>query len=509
MLAKKCFPTVFLNLNYTNGGIAAGVRFEGYMNPIKGIDSRYEGYGLSYRYVSYADDFFKVTVGDFYEQFGSGLILRAYEERSLGIDNAIEGFNVKVTPMAGLSVTGLIGKQRYFWDKGEGIVRAGDVNLSVNEAIQGLMPEDLNLSLGASYVSKYQKASDPIYNLPENVSAFSARFALNASDFNFDAEFANKINDPSAVNKNTYNNGYGWIVNGAYFQKGWSIAFNAHKIDNMDFRSDRNATGNSLFINYIPPLTKQHTYKLASLFPYSTKLTGEVGFQADANVKLPAGSLLGGQYGTSINLNYSTVYSIDTTHTNVDPVSKVVYKYDSPIFGMGDRQFYQDFNISISHKFSSKFKGSITGVFVTADRDIIENEGSPKYGKVTANSIIVDGTYRITDNHAVRVELQNMFFNQDSVIHYPDNRTGDRFFALVEYSISPRWFFSVADEYNYGNDFEERRLHYPTASITMIEGTTRIQASYGRQNGGILCVGGVCRTVPSSNGLYLSVSKSF
>ena len=33
----------------------------------------------------------ELTLGSFYEQFGSGFILRAYEERSLGIDNSLQG----------------------------------------------------------------------------------------------------------------------------------------------------------------------------------------------------------------------------------------------------------------------------------------------------------------------------------------------------------------------------------------------------------------------------------
>ena len=33
-----------------------------------------------------------VTIGNFYDQFGSGLVFRSYEERNLGIDNAMDGF---------------------------------------------------------------------------------------------------------------------------------------------------------------------------------------------------------------------------------------------------------------------------------------------------------------------------------------------------------------------------------------------------------------------------------
>jgi len=42
-----------------------------------------------------------------------------------------------------------------------------------------------------------------------------------------------------------------------------------------------------------------------------------------------------------------------------------------------------------------------------------------------------------------------------------------------------------------------------------IEGATRITISGGRQRQGIFCVGGVCRVVPASNGVSLSVTTSF
>ena len=45
----------------------------------------------------------------------------------------------------------------------------------------------------------------------------------------------------------------------------------------MDFRSDESATGNNLTLNYVPPITKQHTYTLSAMYPYATQLQGEIG----------------------------------------------------------------------------------------------------------------------------------------------------------------------------------------------------------------------------------------
>ena len=147
------------------------------------------------------------SAGDFYEQFGSGLIFRAYEERQLGTDNAVDGLRVKLRPADGVRITGLIGKQRSFWDKGEGIVRAGDLSLNISELFTDLISEDYNLEIGGSFVSKYEDTLSLYYNLPANVFAWSGRAALSGDNFTVDAEYAYKYNDPHASNRNNFNPG--------------------------------------------------------------------------------------------------------------------------------------------------------------------------------------------------------------------------------------------------------------------------------------------------------------
>jgi hypothetical protein len=107
------------------------------------------------------------------------------------------------------------------------------------------------------------------------------------------------------------------------------------------------------------------------------------------------------------------------------------------------------------------------------------------------------------------VELQHIWSKQDSTILVPDNTNGNWLYGLAEYSIAPTWFFSLFDEYNYGNHDADRKLHYLSASVVYLIGTTRVSFGYGRQRGGLLCVGGVCRPVPASNGFLLSISSSF
>ena len=69
---KKFGMNGFANILYTNGDFKAGIRFEGYLNPMIGFDPRYEGVGIPYWFAGYKLGALEITAGHFYEQFGSG-----------------------------------------------------------------------------------------------------------------------------------------------------------------------------------------------------------------------------------------------------------------------------------------------------------------------------------------------------------------------------------------------------------------------------------------------------
>ena len=86
---------------------------------------------------------------------------------------------------------------------------------------------------------------------------------------------------------------------------------------------------------------------------------------------------------------------------------------------------------------------------------------------------------------------------------------GNWVMGLLEFNIAPKWFFTVLDEYNYGNPESDMRLHYYNAGFAYVHNATRIALNYGRQREGLLCVGGVCRQVPASNGITLTITSTF
>ncbi|MFH2096198.1 MAG: DUF6029 family protein, partial [Bacteroidota bacterium] len=449
----------YANFTYTKGNFNACIRYEGYFPPLNGFDQRYEGVGIPYKFAQYSADNIDITVGNFYEQFGSGLVLRAYEEKNLGYDNAFEGVKVKVNPLNGLYIKGLIGKQRAFWDKSDGVVRGVDGEVNFNELIEKYSGSKAIVTLGGSFVSKYQADLDPIYIYPENVAAYAGRGNITYGKINLYSEYAYKMNDPSADNGKIYKPGEALLVNASFSQKGFGAYISAKRVDNMSYRSDRDASLAKLNINYIPDITKAHTYSLAAMYPYATQLNGEVGFQGEVSFKFKKNSTLGGKYGTGLNINFSRVNSIDRQQINdtVPIGTPATDGYVSDFFTLGDELFFQDLNIEINKKISDKLKGVFIYQNLIYNNDVIHGAGK-WHGMIYANVVIVDATYKLKKTIAIRGEFQGLFTEQ---------QYGDWASGLFEFTI-PHLFFTVMNQYNYGNPYSELRVLYPYISCGFV-----------------------------------------
>ncbi len=501
---EKMLMNSWTNITYTAGDFSAGLRFETYLNPVNGYYKDLKGAGVPFWYAGYKSGQFEITAGNFYEQFGSGMVLRAYEEHNLGYDNALNGIRIRFAPVPGIMIKGIWGTQRYYWQKGPGIVRGGDVEVALNELFKGMAESKLKMQIGGSFVSKFQEdeeiaiKTDTVLKLPLNVGAASGRFNLSYGKFGLGAEYAYKINDPNASNKFIYKEGQGLLLNASYSQKGLGIILKAKRLDNMSFKSKRTETSNVLDINYLPSITKQHTYSLASLYPYATQPNGEMGVEAQINYNIRKNSLLGGHYGTDIAINFSDINSIARNAIDTLAIGEPgTLGYTSPFFKFGDVLYFRDFNIEISHKFNKIYKAALTYIHQDYNPLVNGHDGEPV---VHTHILIADMTYKFSDTHALRGEFQYLLTKQDM---------GNWGMALFEYSIAPLWFFSVADEWNLGNSVTSERYHYPLVAAGYTNNANRIQVSYGKQKAGIVCVGGVCRPVPASDGFTVTITSTF
>ncbi|TAL62519.1 MAG: hypothetical protein EPN85_02450 [Bacteroidetes bacterium] len=497
---EKMLMNGFANINYVKGNFKAGIRYESYLNTLQGFDPRYKGNGIPYRYANYVVDELEVTAGNFYEQFGSGMVLRAYEEKGLGIDNVFDGLRLKYT-VNGFYLKGLVAKQRSYFSQGPGIVRGFDGEVRLGELIRKWADSPTQIIFGGSFVSKFQDGDKVTYqtstlNVPENVGASAGRISINRKKINVMAEYAYKINDPSASNKFIYRPGEAILLNAAYSQKGFGLSLGAKRTDNFSFKSDRTATGSDLNINFLSSLTRQHTYSLLAFYPYATQSNGEIGYQIDIQKKLNKETKLGGKYGTDLAINFSGANGLDTTPT-IPMYDSSRIGYTTHPFALGDA-YFQDLNIEITRKFSPKFKLVLIYTNQVYNKNVIQ--GLKGYETIYSNIGMTELTYKISSSKSVRIELQHLSTKQD----YKNWAMG-----LVEYGTGENWLISLQDQYNYGNDKANEQLHYYNATVVYVKNATRIALGYGRQRAGIFCVGGVCRYVPASNGLMLSVTSSF
>lgn len=492
----------FVELNATSKYVDAGARLEYLDHPLPGFEKDYAGWGVPYFYVKGKYKNAELTLGNFYEQFGSGFILRTYEERSLGIDNSLRGGRLVFKPFKGVTVKALGGQQRRYWDYNESWVMGGDVELNIDQWSKKMLESGTYLTLGASVVDKYEEDEDIMVdathrlNLPENVFAYDLRANLQTGNWNILAEYAQKQQDPNEWNDYIYRKGYVAMLSTSYSKSGMSMLVQAKRSDNMGYRSMRRlplSAQNTSYINHLPAFTMDHTYALAAHYPYATNPDGEWAYQAELTYNFKRRTLLGGKYGTKVKVNFSHVHSIEQNpHTLDNGMVQGSNGYGSAFWKWGDSKYYQDLNVQVEKKLSKDFKLNLMYMNQYYNKTAVEGHG----GMIHSDIFVAEGKYKINNKLTLRGEAQYLSTKDD---------LGDWAFGLLELSFLPNWMFTVSDEWNCG----ETDLHYYNASVTFTKNAHRLQLGYARTREGFNCSGGVCRWIPASKGATLSYNYNF
>lgn len=492
----------FVELNATSKYVDAGARLEYLDHPLPGFEKDYAGWGVPYFYVKGKYKNAELTLGNFYEQFGSGFILRTYEERSLGIDNSLRGGRLVFKPFKGVTVKALGGQQRRYWDYNESWVMGGDVELNIDQWSKKMQESGTYLTLGASVVDKYEEDEDIMVdathrlNLPENVFAYDLRANLQTGNWNILAEYAQKQQDPNELNDYIYRKGYVAMLSTSYSKSGMSMLVQAKRSDNMGYRSMRRlplSAQNTSYINHLPAFTMDHTYALAAHYPYATNPDGEWAYQAELTYNFKRRTLLGGKYGTKVKVNFSHVHSIEQNpHTLANGMVQGSNGYGSAFWKWGDSKYYQDLNVQVEKKLSKDFKLNLMYMNQYYNKTAVEGHG----GMIHSDIFVAEGKYKLSNKLTLRGEAQYLSTKDD---------LGDWAFGLLELSFLPNWMFTVSDEWNCG----ETDLHYYNASVTFTKNAHRLQLGYARTREGFNCSGGVCRWIPASKGVTLSYNYNF
>ena len=504
--------------------VDAGVRLEYLEHPLPGFDPDFKGWGVPDFWVKGKLGAAELTAGTFYEQFGSGFILRTYEERSLGIDNSLLGGRLVLKPAKGVTVKALSGVQRRFWKWNKSLVSGADAEVNLDEWIPSMQSHDVRLTVGGSWVNKHEKPDDDILvnnadlrstyriSTPRFVNAWDVRAALNVKDWSLLAEYAQKTDDPSYYNGYIFKKGNAAMLSASYSHSGLSVLLQAKRSENMASVSRRkeNSTYSASTLNHLPAFTLDHTYALAAFYPYATQLTdGEWAYQAEVAYNFKRKTPLGGKYGMNVKVNFSYVRSIDRDFIDGTKRSAIAGQmalagtdgYKSSFFKWGDHTYYQDLDITVTRKLSRDFKLTVMYMNQRYNQQQIQQHG----GMVHTNIFVADGLIQLAPKTRLRCEVQYMQTKQDY---------GDWLYGLAELSLAPHWMLTVSDMWNVGDSdpnqyAENTHYHYYQALVTYNVGAHRIQLGYGRTREGINCSGGVCRKIPAQKGFTLSYNYNF
>ena len=301
----------YLRLDYEFlNNFTAGLQLESYepmalLNYYEG----YEGTDLATYYINYKNESLDITAGYFYEQFGSGLLLRAYEERQLGWNNALRGGRVIYTPKSYLSATALYGQMRNAFEISDTNFYGVNTNFDLTDAFK--IESLSNLSMGLSYVGKQEDFSKN----PDFINSPDTPNLINSYALNLDADFGKFYTSMEYTIKgedvayqdlggflkpitDQFYKGNAILVDFGYTKKGIGINTTFRRIENMSFFAESDFSNpnqnqfNMLSVNYIPALTKQQDFALGNIYVYQPQSrlsisevsgqAGEIGSQIDA-----------------------------------------------------------------------------------------------------------------------------------------------------------------------------------------------------------------------------------
>ena len=493
----------YLLLNYSYGKFTAGLQYESYLpSALLGYTPDFDGdNGVALYYLQYQDKTLDITGGYFYEQFGNGLLLRTWEDRQLGINTAMHGVRVKFNPLDYLDFTGLVGQLRDGFELSEGVISGLDANLDIGTLAE---MNSVDLRMGLSYVNRYQDIGTN-RDLPNNVAMYGARIDFSSGRFYGGVEGGIKDEDAlvfdNVLLSNRLYDGTALQVNLGYSQKGLGINTTFRRLENFSLYSDRFSEGNLFnqqLVNYTPGLTKQQDYLLTNIYVYNPQprivndnisiTVGEVGMQADLFYTFPKESFLG-KYRTKLAANFSYWGGLDTTFNEDE-------SYEVEFIGSGAR-YYRDINFEIKNRWNSKFSSVLTFQNVITDVGIFEGGTLGLNGEIEATIAVAEGTIKFDRGRSLRLVGQHLWTKQDR-----KNWAA----AVVEYSFNSALSIYAADSYNYGGEGE---LHYYNLGGSYTKGNARLGLNYGRQRGGLICIGGVCRFVPANNGLSVNLAVNF
>jgi len=500
----------WLDLGYTRDGFDLGIRFDAFNNSnLLNPNDSYTSQGIGRWHIAKEMDKFDIRVGHIYDQIGSGIIYRAFEERALLIDNALIGARIGYKVNDNWNINVFTGRQRRLFTQYapnmKGAVVEGYVDFTSKKEgakLFAIAPgvgfvnrtlDDAALSGVVDVVKTYQDVDrfKPEYN----TYAYSLFNTLTYGPINLYVEGAIKsseaFNDPNSKKTNADGSltsgkmvkASGSVIYGSisYAGNGLGVTLETKRTENFEFRTDPNLLLINGIINYIPAMNRQNVYRLTARYSPATQLLSEQAYQADVKYRWSK------KLTTSANFSYITDLNGDKLFQEL--YTEVLYKYKRKWQLKGGVQLLQYNQAVYEQKTFAPLVETITPY--------------------------VDFLYKFTRKKSIRTELQFLSIGDDIKAGKKQDY-GDWAFALVEFAIAPHWSFVVSDMYNITpgknspvENGEGLDLHYPRFDIYYTYKANRFSLSYIKQVEGVVCNGGICRLEPAFSGFNFSATSSF
>ena len=505
----------WLFLNYQIKGFKFSARYDVFNNSplLNPTGDAFTDHGIGFWQIRKEIDDLDITIGSFYDQFGSGAAFRAFEERLLGLDYAIEGIRLIYRPTDNMQLKGFTGRQKGDLGSQDRFNTSPEVVKGLNIENRFNLTDNIPLDLGASWVNRTLTQEHSMGNIVSIVNGYDLqdRFVpkyntyvyngyanLGLGDFNLKGEYnyktaeANLVQDASnninlrSVDGTLYSTGLSYSKRRIGAKKKASIGINVQYryMKNFIFRTNPLDNFQNGLLSYTPALTRENSYTLLARYNGNAQTQGEQGFQGDV-VFTP-------RKGTTINANYSTINSLEANGKN----GKAVHLY---------REAYLD----VTRKMSKRLKLKLGLQSVIYNQDIYEQKGGVDNVKTFTPFGEVNYVLNKKKKKNLRFEFQYLKTKQD---------LGSFTSTILEYTIAPKWSFALGDMINIDpqgrkdgvlTTLADKVLHFPRVYVGYTKNTSTFSLAYIKQVEGINCTGGVCRQEPAFSGVRFSLSTSF
>lgn len=478
----------WLGLQYNNYGFTGNVRFDFFQNSnLHNPQTAYSAQGIGMWSIEKDIDNLNITGGYIYDQIGSGIVFRSYQDRGLGIDNALIGLRLKYKLFNDkLNLKAFAGRQKKLFSHYEPIIKGinaesffdfnGKVQLTPGASIINRTLDQASMDVIVSTINTYNTIDpntaqyvdrfSPVYN----TYAYSLYNTLSFGDFSLYTEYAAKtreaINDQSAKLINKPGSILFTTLN--YSVKGFGATLQFKKTDHFVFRTSPSEQLLRGMISFQPPLAKQNSLRLMSRYNAATQELGELAYQGDVFWTIAKG------YKFSANLSH-----IDNGS------GKLLYQ-----------EIYGD--IEIKKVKNTVIELGLQNLFY--NQDVYQLK--PGVPNVKAWTPFTEVTYKFNERKSIRTEIQYQSTKQDY---------GSWLFVLLEYNVAPKWSIAASDMYNIKPSEKQthKDAHYYNIFAAYTYHANRFTLAYVKQVDGINCTGGVCRYEPAFSGVKFTVSSNF